>query len=234
MAYTRYLFAARHARGRDVLEVACGSGQGLGILRSAARRVVGGDYTESVLSAAQRHYRERVPIVRLDGHALPFPAGRFDLAVLYEAIYYLARPAEALAECRRVLRPGGQLIVGTVNCRRPGFNRSPFSIHYPDARELRQMLERAGFTVEMYGAYPDRQSSAVSRLVSAVRWGAVTLHLVPRTMKGKEALKRLFYGDLLEVPAELPAPARAVSEPQPLTDPDDTSVKVLYSVGTVA
>jgi protein-L-isoaspartate O-methyltransferase len=39
MMCTRYVFAARLSDGRDVLEVGCGAGQGLGVLRERARRV---------------------------------------------------------------------------------------------------------------------------------------------------------------------------------------------------
>src|SRR5206468_7217596 len=61
----RYAFAAARAAGKDVLEVACGSGQGLGLLASTARRVVGGDYTFALVRDAARHYAGRVDLVCL-------------------------------------------------------------------------------------------------------------------------------------------------------------------------
>jgi len=72
MLYTRYAFARTLCEGRDVLEVACGGGQGLGYLASRARRVVGGDLTESLMAQAERHYGGRIPLVRLDAHGLLF------------------------------------------------------------------------------------------------------------------------------------------------------------------
>ena len=82
MLYTRYWMAASVGQGKDVLEVACGSGQGLGYLAGKANRVVGGDYTEKLLRTAQRHYRGRIPLVRFDAHELPFKEGTFDLVIL--------------------------------------------------------------------------------------------------------------------------------------------------------
>lgn len=44
--YTRYRFASEFCKDKDVLEVACGAGLGLGYLARFAKRVVGGDYDE--------------------------------------------------------------------------------------------------------------------------------------------------------------------------------------------
>src|SRR5262249_40538682 len=102
MLYSRYRYAVEFCRGKNVLEVACGSGHGLGYLAGKARLVVGGDYTPSLLRVAQKHYGSRLPLVQLDAHLLPFKPGSFDVILLYEALYYLAAPKQFLAECRRI------------------------------------------------------------------------------------------------------------------------------------
>src|SRR6266550_3907918 len=71
MMYTRYRWAADLARGRRVLELACGSGQGLGLLGQAAR-LVGGDVSRPLLRAARTHYGRRVSLARLSAERLPF------------------------------------------------------------------------------------------------------------------------------------------------------------------
>ncbi len=96
MLHTRYHYAAGLCQGKDVLEVRCGSGAGLGYLARRARSVVGGEYTESLLSRALLHYRGRIPLVWLDAHALPFREASFDAVILFEAIYYLGRPEDFL------------------------------------------------------------------------------------------------------------------------------------------
>src|SRR5688500_5156333 len=62
MAVTRYRLAAELAEGRDVLEVACGSGMGLGMLAQRARSVIGGDFDPALVEVARRQYGERVDV----------------------------------------------------------------------------------------------------------------------------------------------------------------------------
>jgi len=232
MLYTRYRTAAAFSEGKDVLEVACGAGLGLGYLARKARRVVGGDYTERLLRLAQRHYGGRIPLIRLDAHALPFRDRSFDVVILYEAIYYLAEPDQFLAECRRVLRVPGVLLICTVNKEWSDFNPSPFSRRYFSSRELIELLQRQGFAAELYGAFPVLKDSARDRVLSLLKRAAVALHLVPRTMKGREVLKRLFFGRLTPIPPEV---TEGMADLEPLvpipTDTVNSSYKVLYAVG---
>jgi len=231
MVQTRYAFAAAEARG-DVLEVACGVGQGLGLLRARARRLVAGDYTESLLRFAHDHYGSRVPLIRLDAHELPFRERSFDVVILYEALYYLREPQRFVGECRRVLRPGGRLLVCTVNRLWSGFNPSPHSTRYLTAGELGVVLGSHGFAVELFGAHRDAGSSRLGT-VAAIRALAVRLHLMPRTMRGKELLKRLFYGPLQDAPAELGPAVPEAEGPEPLADAADRTYKVIFARGTL-
>ena len=234
MMCTRYVFAARFSERRDVLEVACGAGQGLGVLGGHARRVVGADYTAALLDMARGHYAGRVPLARIDAQLLPFAGGSFDVVVMYEALYYLANPRAFIAEARRVLRPGGRLIVCTVNREWGDFNPSPFSTSYHSATELRALLEHGGFQTAMFAAFPVQQASLRDRVVSIVKRTAVTLGLVPKTMRGKRLLKRLFFGQLVVFPPELREDMAPYHAPVPLTGVGQVSgYKVLYAVGAV-
>lgn len=201
--YTRYAVAASHSERKDVLEVACGAGAGLGYLAARAARVVGGDYTEDLLRIARRHYGARIPLVRLDAHALPFRSDAFDTVVFYEALYYLDDADQFVREARRILRPSGMLLVCTVNPEWPDFNPSPFSRRYFSARDLRELLARHGFGVDLHAAFPAPRDSARDRLVSLIKRAAVATGAMPRTMRGKQLLKRLFFGSLTPIPAEV-------------------------------
>src|SRR6266480_3076278 len=90
--YHRYRTASFYCHGKDVLEVGCGAGLGLGYLARTAQSVIGGDCSQELLDCAHRHYKERIPLIRLDAEHLPFPDGRFDVVLLFEAIYYLGSP----------------------------------------------------------------------------------------------------------------------------------------------
>ena len=203
MMYTRYRFGADLARGGDVLEAACGVGQGLGLLARSARRTVGGDLTDSLTRQASDQYRGRVGVVRLDAQQLPFRGGSFDVVLLFEAVYYLPEAARFLREAGRVLRPAGKLVLCSANPESPEFNPSPHSVRYYRPLEMKALLEEEGYAADLLAAYPARPRGLARRMVSGIRRAAVALGLMPKTMKGKETLKRLFYGRLLEMPREL-------------------------------
>lgn len=233
--YVRYAYGAGFCAGKDVLEVACGSGMGLGYLARKAKRVVGGDYTDYLLRGARHHYGERIPLVRLDAHFLPFGDRSFDTVILYEAIYYLERPERFLDECQRVLREGGVLLICTVNREWHDFHPSPFSVRYFSASELADLLGRHGFEVDLLGDCPAMVRSARDRIISFLKRAAVRLHLIPRTMKGKELLKRLFFGTLIPLPPEISDGMAEYIPPSPF--PNDQPVshfKVIFAVGRLA
>ncbi|MCR4292307.1 MAG: class I SAM-dependent methyltransferase [Candidatus Kuenenia sp.] len=57
--YQRYHFAQQFASVKDVLEVACGSGIGLGYLAQAANKVIGVDIEEKNVNLAKEYYRTK-------------------------------------------------------------------------------------------------------------------------------------------------------------------------------
>jgi len=158
------------------------------------------------------------------------------VVLLYEAIYYLRCVERFLAEAQRVLRPEGALIVCTVNREWIDFNPSPFSARYYSASELRRLFEARGFRCTVLGAFPVSRSRGISLVTSLIKRTAVALRLIPRTMKGKQVLKRLFLGRLAPLPAELadgpdisPEPLIAIQPGQPAN-----RFKVIYVVGGAA
>ena len=203
MLVTRYEQASRIASGVDVLEVACGSGQGLGCLAARARKVVGGDCMNALLQVARSHYGGRIPLVQFDAHRLPFRDDAFDVVVFHEAIYYLSSPQEFIRECGRVLRRAGTLVMFTANREWPDFNPSPHSRWYPSAMELSQLLVGTFQRVEIYGAFPARAGGVSQKATSILKRAAVQMHLIPGTMKGKQLLKRVFIGPLVPVVPEV-------------------------------
>lgn len=234
MLYTRYMYAASFCEGKDALEVGCGAGMGLGLLAKRARTVVGGDYSGALLRRAREHYQDRIALLRLDAHRLPFSDASFDVAILFEAIYYLANPQQFFGECHRVLRFGGTLMVCSVNKDWRDFNPSPLAARYFSASELVASMHKSHFHVELFGAYPVSNGSTKDSLVSAVKRTAVRLHLMPKTMKGKELLKRLFFGQLQPIPFEVQEGMAEYAQPVGISpDRPNSDYKVLYAVGCV-
>ncbi|GAC1399284.1 MAG: hypothetical protein NVSMB65_17380 [Chloroflexota bacterium] len=103
----------------DVLDVGCGTGdlERSLLLRWPHLRITGVEPSTGMrrvaaeklapLSAAGCH----VTLAAGDATALPAPEGSMDAVVLASVLHYLPAPRAALAEARRVLRPGGQLLV---------------------------------------------------------------------------------------------------------------------------
>jgi len=233
MLYTRYDLARRYCAGGDVLEVACGAGIGLGLLAVRGGSVVGGDIEEINCRVARQTYdgSPRIAIRRLDAENLPFPDRSFDVVVLFEALYYLPRPERFFNEARRVLRPGGALVVSTVNCQWPGFNPSPFSTKYFEAGELAEILTTRGFEAHLLAGFPEDPGGLIRRCVRLIRRAAVRLQVIPKTMKGKEWLKRIFYGKLIPLPRRL---TEGMLEPEPLVEvshaTDVRRYRMLYAI----
>jgi SAM-dependent methyltransferase len=136
---------------------------------------------------------------------MPLPAASFDLVILFEALYYLHSADAFFQHAKRVLRPGGTLLIFSVNCRWGGFNPSPFSTRYYDAPEMADALARHGFQVSVYGGFPEQTDGFIPKTISAIRKVAVSLHVIPQTQQSKEWLKRIFYGRLKQIPRELQA-----------------------------
>jgi SAM-dependent methyltransferase len=202
--HNRYRVALEYSAGRRVLEVACGAGMGLGYLAKAADFVVGGDYTERLLCLAKEHYGDRMPLVRLDAQNLPFHDGAFDLVVIFEALYYLPDASSFVGEACRVLAPGGMLVIGTVNKDAPGFVPSPFSTRYFSVPELCDLVVQKGFEQPcFFASFPIGKRGLRDWVLSVLREAAVGLRLIPNTLEGRARLKRLFYGSLLKLPAEV-------------------------------
>ena len=102
----RYRFAKTHVRGR-VVDVACGTGYGTAILEA-----VGVDLSMEALE----HARSRqVRLVAADAQRMPFGTGSLDVVVSFETIEHLPDPGRFVADCLRVLKPGGLLLCSTPN-----------------------------------------------------------------------------------------------------------------------
>lgn len=231
---TRYDFAARFTAGKDVVEVACGGGIGVGYLGRNAKSVLGGDIDPTVLRFAQEHYagRENVSVRKLDAMNLDIPDASFDVVVCFEALYYFESLRRFLEEASRVLRPGGILVGSSVNCEWHGFNPSPFSRHYYTVAELKDELSKAGFSASMFVGFEDDPQMLKRRILSLIRAIAVSLRIIPKTMKGKELLKRLFYGRLTPLPNELTPEFGEMVEPVALTSEIKTrNYAFIYFVG---
>lgn len=148
----RYYWVSQLVSEKEVLEVGCGPGLGLGCLSRQAKRVIGGDITKDSLTLARKRYASRVEIACMDAHRLPFKDNCLDVVVSLAAIIYMDLPS-FFDECYRVLRPGGILIINTPNKDIPGFRPSQLSHQYYSVPELCFLLNQHNFGTEVFGAF---------------------------------------------------------------------------------
>lgn len=225
----RYYWARGFVEGRDVLEVGCGAGQGLGYLAQHARSVRGGDISAEVLDRARVTYGDAISLDVFDAARMPFPDASFDVIILFEAIYYLPDAGAFMDEARRVLRPGGHVLVATANKDLYDFNPSPFSVSYYGVRELGELCREHGYAADFWGYVDVTRVSLRQRILRPVKSLAARSGLIPKTMGGKEFLKKLFFGSLVDMPASILDTPQAYEPPLALADGvPDTRHKVIY------
>jgi len=100
----------------DVLDVASGDGVLAELLAPHAKRYLCVDTSPRVVAAAAERLRRfpNVEVIEGDMHALPLTDASFDLAVLMHALTYADKPAQAVMDAARVLRPGGRLLLSSL------------------------------------------------------------------------------------------------------------------------
>ena len=135
----------------DVLDVGSGDGAAASAIAPYCRSLTCVDANARMVDETRErlatftHATSRVA----DVHALPFAAEAFDTVLLFHTLTYAARPARAVAECARVLRPGGRLVVLCLDRHRHQDVTGKYGERHPgfSPRDVRRRLGTAGLTV---------------------------------------------------------------------------------------
>jgi SAM-dependent methyltransferase len=144
-----YQRLAPRCADREVLEAGCGEGYGADLIAGVARRVVAVDYDEAAVAHVRSRYA-KLEVMQANLADLPLPDASMDVVVNFQVIEHLWDQAQFVAECARVLRPSGLLMVSTPNriTFSPGRDTpiNPFHTRELNADELTQLLVDAGFS----------------------------------------------------------------------------------------
>lgn len=145
-------------QAKKVLELGCGPGKYVAMLSSLGFKVVGVDpfYFPS-WSFIQDHCNADLRS-EIYAESLPFEDQAFDHAVCLGALLYFDSPRKALAELHRVTKPGGRLVLRTVNknnfyTRFTGRKLDSSSNHLFSMSELIKLVNDSGFYVNHYFSY---------------------------------------------------------------------------------
>lgn len=135
----------------DVVDVGTGEGAAAAVLAPYCRSLSCLDINPRLVAAARQRLRSRnhVRVLRADAHALPFAAASFDTALLFHTLTYAERPAQVVAECARVLRPTGRLVVLCLDQHEQTALTAPYGERHAgfSPARLSELLQEAGLCV---------------------------------------------------------------------------------------
>jgi SAM-dependent methyltransferase len=146
-----------------VLDIGFGGGYTLPIMAALARdgKVHGVDFSESMVQLAEKRCADLIQQGRIelrvsDLGSLPYADGTFDKVSTVNTLYFWPSPLANVREMRRVIKPGGRLVVAFRS--RESLERAAkkllygFTLYDPEA--VASLLERAGFTNVQIEKYP--------------------------------------------------------------------------------
>ncbi len=146
------MYLPSHRNGQ-LLDIGCGNGEALQNMADLGWQVRGVDFDPIAVQIAQKKGLE----VRLGKLAAQdYPSAFFDAITMSHVIEHVHDPLSLLGECRRILKPGGRLVVVTPNSRSWGHQRfranwmhldPPRHLHVFNEQSLRRLIETAGFRV---------------------------------------------------------------------------------------
>ena len=116
----RLIFSMVCTRGGRALDLGCGTGNYTLELYKRGFSVVGADLSVEMLKIAKTKLPD-VPFVRANAYSLPFKDESFDLILSVTMFEFLREPEKAVREIYRVLKPGGEVVIGTMNGRSSWF-----------------------------------------------------------------------------------------------------------------
>jgi SAM-dependent methyltransferase len=135
----------------DVLDVGSGDGAAAAHIAPYCRSLTLVDTNPRAIEAAAdrmaRHPHVRAAVA--DAHALPFSAAAFDTVLVFHTLTHAENPAQVLAECARVLRPGGKLVLLCLDRHQQHEITARYGERHPgfSSEQVRALLIGAGLEV---------------------------------------------------------------------------------------
>lgn len=139
----------RLGAAQDILDVGCGEGRLVNFLaRETNKKIVGLDisdhgFAQARKDAAKANIPGLVNCVKSDAQRMAgFKDGQFEAVTMVYTLHHIDDPEAALGEVRRVLKPGGKVLIGELVVK-PGATKS--DCHRFTVQEIRRLLARMRF-----------------------------------------------------------------------------------------
>lgn len=111
--YPEVVKAAKEAPGKRILDIGCGNGNVLRFLMDQRQGdYYGVDLSEKMIEEARKRLPGDVVLKPADVVSLPFEDAFFDILICNASFHHYEEPEKAIGEMKRVLKPGGTLILG--------------------------------------------------------------------------------------------------------------------------
>jgi ubiquinone/menaquinone biosynthesis C-methylase UbiE len=146
-----YIEAAKFISG-DLLEIGCGTGRGVAVLAQSVSNYTGVDKNEPLMLKLTADYPEFKFIDMFLPPLKGLADNSFDYIVTFQVIEHIEDDNEFIKEAHRVLKPGGKLILTTVN-RKYSLSRNPWHVREYLANELKSLILKHFASIETKGVH---------------------------------------------------------------------------------
>jgi ubiquinone/menaquinone biosynthesis C-methylase UbiE len=165
-----YIEASKTVNG-NVLEIGCGTGRGVEVLSEVVQDYTGVDKNEPLMTKLSVQY----PNFKFIDMFLPplkdIPSNTFDYVVTFQVIEHIEDDNAFIQEAHRVLKPGGKLLLTTVN-RKYSLTRNPWHVREYLSDELKGLILKHFGSIQTFGihgndkvmAYYEQNKKAVQRI----------------------------------------------------------------------
>lgn len=177
-----YEFARPRIKGKTVLDVGCGNAYGTVLMAEDAAEINGLDYDSGTISSNRERYKDKTNLRFHQAEIPPLPFGdaSFDVVTAFQFIEHIHRRKEFIAECLRVLKPGGEVIITTPNATK-SLARNPFHVHEYTFAEMKEEVGSLTPDFELKGLNGNekvngyyRENGKFVRMI--LRWDVLGLH----------------------------------------------------------
>lgn len=157
-SYPFVLEKVRELSPKRLLDLGCGTGEMLRLLRQMDQDVelAGIDLSSNMIAKAKEKGIPNAVFLEGDAEHLPYPSSYFDMVCCVQSFHHYPNPLKALAEGKRVLRPGGVFVLCDMYVANPVFRwaENKFllralrlgDVHTYGRREICALMEEAGFS----------------------------------------------------------------------------------------